>query len=249
MKSNQELVAWAKSKLGLPYCYGTFGQIWTQDLLQTKTKQYPSHYGSARAAEYKRRIGKQVFDCVGLIKGFLWWDGKSVKYSAAQDVSADGMLGKCREKGEAAGIPELPGVLVFLDGHVGVYIGGGEVIEARGFAYGVVKTRLKDRPWKHWGKCPWIDYSPPAAAAKAAAPKPAAAKPAEVKAGSMVKFSGGYHYKSADAPQSAGGKRKAGQAKVTQLAKGKPHPYHIVPNGKTPTDAYGWVDTNTLTAI
>lgn len=49
-------------------------------------------------------------------------------------------------------------MLVFMDKHVGVYIGNGEVIEARGHAYGVVKTKLKDRPWVNWGYCPYITY-------------------------------------------------------------------------------------------
>ena len=40
-----------------------------------------------------------------------------------------------------------------------VYVGGGEVIEARGHDYGVVRTKLKARPWTHWGKCPWIVYT------------------------------------------------------------------------------------------
>ena len=68
------------------------------------------------------------------------------------------MLSVCKEKGKISTIPEIPGVLVFLDGHVGVYIGGGYVIEARGHDYGVVKTKLEDRPWTNWGKCPWITY-------------------------------------------------------------------------------------------
>lgn len=45
-------------------------------------------------------------------------------------------------------MPDIPGIAVFMSGHVGLYIGNGEVIEARGFAYGVVKTKLKDRKWK-----------------------------------------------------------------------------------------------------
>ena len=55
-------------------------------------------------------------------------------------------------------MPELPGVLVFSSQHVGVYIGNGYVIEARGHAYGVVKTKLSSRGWKSWGKCPFIEY-------------------------------------------------------------------------------------------
>ena len=55
-------------------------------------------------------------------------------------------------------MPELPGALVFMSGHVGVYIGDGYVVEARGHNYGVVKTKLSARAWKTWGKHPLIDY-------------------------------------------------------------------------------------------
>ena len=49
-------------------------------------------------------------------------------------------------------MPDVPGVLVFMPGHVGIYIGNGKVIEARGHAYGVVETNLVGRGWKEWGK-------------------------------------------------------------------------------------------------
>lgn len=68
------------------------------------------------------------------------------------------MKANCTETGNIKTIPELPGVLVFMPGHVGVYIGNGEVIEARGHLYGVVKTKLKDRPWYDWGKLRWLEY-------------------------------------------------------------------------------------------
>ena len=41
---------------------------------------------------------------------------------------------------------------------MGVYIGNGKVIEARGHKYGVVETNLVGRGWKQWGKLNWIDY-------------------------------------------------------------------------------------------
>ena len=62
-------------------------------------------------------------------------------------------------------MPEKPGVLVFIHSaktgrmeHVGVYIGGGYCIEARGHAFGVVQTALRGRGWTHWGLCPYITY-------------------------------------------------------------------------------------------
>lgn len=47
-----------------------------------------------------------------------------------------------------------------MPGHVGVYIGNGKVVEARGHDYGVVETNLVDRGWTQWGKCPYIEYNP-----------------------------------------------------------------------------------------
>lgn len=52
------------------------------------------------------------------------------------------MLDKCTVKGSISSMPDIPGILVFLPGHVGVYIGNGYVIEVKGHAYGVVKTKL-----------------------------------------------------------------------------------------------------------
>ena len=156
-KTNIGLVEYAKAQLGKPYWYGTFGQTATELLYKSKQRQYPKYY---TAQDFSSQYGQKVHDCVGLIKGYLWSDTpeSSPKYRASQDASADGMLSLCKEKGSISTIPELPGVLVFSPQHVGVYIGGGYVIEARGHVYGVVKTRLSERGWKSWGKCPWIEY-------------------------------------------------------------------------------------------
>ena len=55
-------------------------------------------------------------------------------------------------------LPEIPGVLVHSDGHIGIYIGDGYAIEAMGTRYGVVKTRVANRNWTGWCKNPYIDY-------------------------------------------------------------------------------------------
>lgn len=159
-KTNTGLVAYAKAQLSKPYWYGTFGNKSTQSLLTAKEKQYPAHYGKDRMPKYKSQIGERVHDCVGLIKGYLWSDTptSTPKYNGSQDVSANGMIGKCKEWGYIDEIPEIPGLLVWSSGHIGVYIGNGKVIEARGFNYGVVETDLDKRGWKKWGLCPWIEY-------------------------------------------------------------------------------------------
>jgi hypothetical protein len=160
-KTNTGLVEYAKAQLGKPYWYGTFGQVSTPELYKSKKKQYPKLY---RWNYTTKELNKKVHDCVGLVKGYLWCDSPSdttPKYNAKQDVSANGMLEKCKVKGDISTLPEVKGVLVFMNGHVGVYIGNGYVIEARGHDYGVVKTKLKNRAWKNWGYCPYIVYEKP----------------------------------------------------------------------------------------
>ena len=156
-KTAMGLVAYAQAQLGRPYWYGTFGQSASQSLHEQKKRQYPQQY----EWEYGGETAK-VHDCVGLIKGYLWCDDPqdtTPVYNAQQDKSANAMYTACKTKGELATMPEVPGLLVFFSGHVGVYIGNGEVIEARSRRYGVYKSKLADRPWRTWGYCPYISYA------------------------------------------------------------------------------------------
>ena len=160
-KTNIGLVEYCKAQLGKPYWYGTFGRLGTKEHYNEKKAVYPSHY----EWPYDPSEAKQkVHDCTGLVEGYLFFDspnGTVYKYNGNLDRSANGTKKACKENGNISTIPEIPGVLVFMDGHVGVYIGNGEVIEARGRKYGVVKTKLKDRKWTSWGKHPDITYVEP----------------------------------------------------------------------------------------
>lgn len=162
------LVEYAKAQLGRPYWYGSFGQSGSKEFYEQKKNQYPNQY----TWDYDGTTAK-VHDCVGLIKGYLWCDDPedtTPVYNAAQDKSANGMYTACKTKGEMVTMPDVPGVLVFMNNHVGVYIGNGEVVEARSRRYGVYKTNLAERPWENWGYCPYITYETP----KPEEPKPAA---------------------------------------------------------------------------
>lgn len=150
------LVEYARAQLGRPYWYGTFGQGASKSLYNQKKNQYPKQY----EWEYEGATAK-VHDCVGLIKGYLWSENSedmNPVYDPAQDKSANAMYTACKSKGEMSTMPDVPGILVFFPGHVGVYMGNGEVVEARSRRYGVYKTKLADRPWKTWGYCPYISY-------------------------------------------------------------------------------------------
>ena len=160
-KTSKGLASFAIQCLGRPYIYGTYGQILTERLLLDRASTYPSRIGPERV-KYAREhyIGKRVSDCEGMIKNYLWADSPDTAptYNASQDLSANGAFQAANVKGKIDTIPEVPGICVRYSGHVGVYIGNGEVVEERGFNYGCVKTKLKDRAWTDWFEHPWIDY-------------------------------------------------------------------------------------------
>ena len=170
-KTGQGLADYAIAQLGRPYWWGTFGQRATPALLAQKRQQYPEAYGSY-GSECAKHYGERVHDCVGLIKGYLWSAGvDSVPmYNSCQDVTAAGLYSACSKTGAIASLPEEAGVCVFMKdlSHVGVYVGGGEVVEAAGHAKGVVKSRLAPRGWALWGKPRWISYDGAAQPADAA---------------------------------------------------------------------------------
>ena len=62
--------------------------------------------------------------------------------------------------------------------------------------------------------------------------------------GGTVDFLGGYHYSNAQAASPVGEKRKAGKAKITGIASGRRHPYHLI--GENDCNVYGWVDASTI---
>ena len=159
MKTGQGLAEYALAQLGRPYWWGCFGQLADGALYAQKKKQYPGYY---TAADFPGQYGQKVHDCVGLIKGYLWCDSPDgyPKYNAAQDVAVEGLYRKCSRKGSITTLPDTPGVCVFMAnmGHVGVYIGNGQVVEAMGHAYGVVRTKVAGRGWAYWGMPDWIDY-------------------------------------------------------------------------------------------
>lgn len=162
MKNNSGLIAYAKAQLGKPYWWGTFGQIASGSLYASKKKQYPGYY---TASDFSSQYGRRVHDCIGLIKGYLWSDSPSSvpKYNASQDKSASMMYGVSTIRGNIGTFDYVPGRLIYKGkspngiNHVGIYIGGGRLIEAKGHAYGVVEGVFNPSEWNYWGQCPFIE--------------------------------------------------------------------------------------------
>ena len=147
---------------GWGYVWGTYGQTLTSELLQYKLTQYPNGVGKYAAFIRTNWLGKHTADCVGLIKGYGWLstDTMTIDYGThgMPDIGANEMYYSATRKGTIETIPDTPGLAVWKSGHIGVYIGNGEVVEAMGTKYGVVKTQLEGRGWTHWLEVPGIEY-------------------------------------------------------------------------------------------
>ena len=163
-KNAADLVAYVTNawQSGWGYVWGTYGQVLTPELFQYKLTQYPE--GVGQYADFIRNnwLGKHTADCVGLIKGYGWLNAETMEIeygtNGMPDIGANQMYYNATRKGTIDTIPEVPGLAVWKSGHIGVYIGDDQVIEAMGTKYGVVKTQLQGRGWTHWLEIPYINY-------------------------------------------------------------------------------------------
>ena len=163
-KNNLDLVQWAieAHNSGWGYVWGTYGHVLTRSYYEAKLAQYPEGVGNYADFILANWLGKRTADCVGLVKGYCWFDpeAQSIGYAVngMPDIATEQMIEWCDEKGSMDTMPEIPGLLLWMDGHVGIYIGDGYAIEAMGTRYGVVKTQVAGRGWQKWGKIPCIEY-------------------------------------------------------------------------------------------
>ena len=165
-KNNLDLVRWCENayKNGLGYVYGGYGQVCTKQYLDGQSSLFPSNNeaGGEMRQVGEKWLGKRVCDCIGLIKSYAWYNADSGETVAGSngftDCGANSIWNNVTESGPISTMPDTPGLAVWMDGHIGVYVGNGEVIEAQGTAYGVVKTQLSGRGWTRWLKIPNIKY-------------------------------------------------------------------------------------------
>ena len=163
-KNNLDLVKWAEyaADKGWGYVYGTYGTVLSESMLTAKMEQYPDEVATKEQFIRDTWIGKRTADCVGLIKGYGWFNTVSqdteIGANGMQDLSANGMYDAATVKGEISTIPETPGLAVWKDGHIGIYIGDGNVVEAYGTERGVIRSALADGGWTHWLEVPSINY-------------------------------------------------------------------------------------------
>lgn len=160
------------------YMWGCFGSPVTNSIIGQKARQYPSWYNANRVNKLKRVVGKDYFsfDCVNVIKGILWgwngnkkatWGGAKYNSNGVPDINANSFIKAC--KGVSTNFSNIePGEVVWIPGHIGVYVGDGKVIECTpAWDNGVQLTALlnkgsisglKGRRWRSHGKIPYIKY-------------------------------------------------------------------------------------------
>lgn len=163
-KNNLDLVKWAKfaERNGWGYVTGTFGQVLDESLFEAKLAQYPGNISPYEDFIRENWLGGRTADCIGLIKGYSWFNPSTGTVGYATngfpDIDPDYMYQSGAPSGKISTLPEIPGLAVWYPGHIGIYIGNGQVIEARGTQVGVVRTQLKYGKWTHWIKIPYINY-------------------------------------------------------------------------------------------
>lgn len=100
-------------------------------------------------------------DCSGLIKGTLWGYPNNGKYGHIYpDVNANTIMSTYCYKQSSDFSKISKGEFVWMNGHIGVYIGNGKVCECSPkWENGIQITNLKARKWAKHGYSKWLDYS------------------------------------------------------------------------------------------
>jgi cell wall-associated NlpC family hydrolase len=131
-----KLLEFARSKVGCGYVWGANGEVLTQKLLTSLIGENGlRHYVLSDGTNANKWLGKQCFDCSGLIVA-----GLRTLTNYKDDVTADGLFKMCTPIGYQQ-LKEGDLVFIKLNGefeHVGIFNGNGTVIEAHGTKAGVI---------------------------------------------------------------------------------------------------------------
>lgn len=144
-KTAQGLIEFAKSKIGTPYVYGAKGTVLTLEQIRELRRMYGSNcvwYSDDNKA------GKVCVDCSGLIS---WYTG-IVRGSGQYKETAEEVVPISQRTNNHIGWA------VWMNGHIGVYLGNDTYIAADGSAYGVRIAKLTQNRFTQLLKLCDIDY-------------------------------------------------------------------------------------------
>ena len=146
------------------YIWGTAGEKWTAE--KQKELEKTTDANRAQGRQYGSKwIGHRVADCSGLFSwafrqlGGTIYHGSDTMYRKYCVNKGELNKGKRTDRGTLK-----PGTAVFVwngsnYSHVGLYTGGGIVIEAMSTLKGVTTTKVTAGKWTHWGEVTGVDYA------------------------------------------------------------------------------------------
>ena len=164
------------------YAYGCWGNQLTDSLINAKAKQYPWFYTDSKKRQLRSmtKLGYVVwgFDCVNMIKGLLWgWCGDTSKTNGGAVYCANGVPDEnantmfedyCYDRTSDFSNIQI-GEFVWMNGHIGVYVGDNLVVECTPIWQNKVqysglgnrggKSGYNTRTWTAHGKSKFIDYN------------------------------------------------------------------------------------------
>lgn len=139
------------------YIFGSRGQMCTRKLREDCAVANPSQ-ASMILTTGEKWDGHYVWDCSGIMRG-AWRALATYKSGGATTIYTKW----CSRKGMIDTIPEEPGTFICRGTgatmqHIGVYVGNGMAVDARGTKEGVLYTRLDSYPWTHWCQADDVDF-------------------------------------------------------------------------------------------
>lgn len=239
------------------YILGGIGRPLNQDFINRRVAM-GDKLTIGNKAFLQRNIGKYSYDCVGLIKSFLWTLNKpfgTITYNASQDQNVSMMWNASKERGQVKNEdhPDIPGLLVMTNdlGHVGVYIGVENSKRAyiectvTGGAWKVIKSfgyKGKAYEWTRWAKYTHIDY----VSAPKPEPKPPVTPPVKPNTGLAIGSTvivNGALFTSSTGNTKGKTVHKNKKATITKKADGAKNPYYVSGSGIS-----GWTDGSQIGA-
>ena len=196
------------------YVMGCFGAPMTASNKKRYTQNHSYNRQAARTAMINAASADTFgFDCVCLIKGVLWgWSGdKNAIYGGATyasngvpDIGADTMITVCKNVSTDFSKIEI-GEAVWMEGHIGVYVGDGLAVECTPRWDNRVQITACNRSisgynrrnWTKHGRLPYITYVQQTQPTEPSTP----ATPSSFKKGDLVKITGTKYYSGKTVPK------------------------------------------------
>lgn len=155
-----DLCRYALQAVGGGYCYGASGEVSTP-ARRAEWAQWNPSQAEKLLGICRKWDGRQVWDCSGIFRG-AWRALSSYRSGGATTIYHQWG----QDKGRIETMPDLPGIAVLRgDGrrmaHIGLYLGDGTVVDARGSSQGVLRGTLASYlpGWTHWLRFADVDYS------------------------------------------------------------------------------------------